>query len=318
MWFRAYLTHLVLAALAVALCLFEPSGRWPWLDGLAGVAAVAVLAVPLTLWGLRPGQRLLEAIMHLDPAEVERLAAHRGPAGLRRLIDCLVELAGARQANAFFLADVAHQLRTDLQLLRIRLDRLGVHVSEYGVECYERALADIDRLHRTLTEQLEFAQLVEGRPPMELDAAEIVRGRVRAWNDAAEMRGLTISSRTSGECRIFTRNGVLEQILDILLDNSLKHSPRAGVVRVEILPSGGHTVVRVLDEGPSMTPEEREQATIRRWRGHGESGEGRGLGLAIANMLMVSNGGTLTLDAGPGGRGVDARCRFPSAPAAPD
>jgi len=75
--------------------------------------------------------------------------------------------------------------------------------------------------------------------------------------------------------------------------------------------AGGAVEIRVEDEGPGLTPEERARAFDRFWRGH-PGGGGSGLGLAIARRLVETDGGEITLAAADGG-GLVARVLLPRA-----
>jgi signal transduction histidine kinase len=97
----------------------------------------------------------------------------------------------------------------------------------------------------------------------------------------------------------------LEQILDNLLSNALEASPAGTgisiVVEVRNGAQGHAVVVDVRDQGPGMTPTDRQHAFDRFWQG-GERVSGSGLGLAIVQQLAEANGGNVTLDgAEPGG-----------------
>jgi signal transduction histidine kinase len=79
---------------------------------------------------------------------------------------------------------------------------------------------------------------------------------------------------------------------------------------VEGLRAGGSVELRVRDEGPGMTPEQRSRAFDRFWRA-GAPGAGTGLGLAIVHRLVTADGGAIELREAPGG-GLDAVVRLPA------
>jgi signal transduction histidine kinase len=97
----------------------------------------------------------------------------------------------------------------------------------------------------------------------------------------------------------------LGQVLDNLLANALAASPDHSAVRV----GGDAAALRVRDEGPGMTEEERARAFDRFWSKAG----GSGLGLAIVKRLVEVDGGTVELRSGSGG-GLDVLLHLPSGP----
>lgn len=278
----------------------------------AGVVAVAALgAVALTARLLRPLRTLQASIEQISRGGVERLAAHCGAPELRRLVERVNEMAAVAQSQRLFLADVTHQLRTELHLLTVRLEQLCGNVTPAGAEPLERAVADAERLRNTLTEHLEYARLIHSSGPVKVDLGEVARERSRAWSEVAARRGVRMVAAPGGAAAVLTRRGVPEQLLDILLDNAIKHSPRGGTITVGLWADGSAATVQVLDQGPGMTPEQRSHATRRGWRADHRDGEGAGLGLSIAALLAASNGGRLVLGAAQEGSGLDARCTFP-------
>ena len=105
--------------------------------------------------------------------------------------------------------------------------------------------------------------------------------------------------------------GHLEQILDNLLANALDAVP-AAATSGSVRPAETGARITVADDGPGMTPEERERA-FRRFTS--SSANGTGLGLAIVHRLVVSNGGSARLADTPGG-GLTVTVEVPGVPAA--
>ena len=87
----------------------------------------------------------------------------------------------------------------------------------------------------------------------------------------------------------------MHQVLVNLLDNAARHSPPGGVVAVVARREGEQMVLEVGDEGPGMTPEDRERAFHRFTRGERAVGGGTGLGLAIARWAVELHGGQIVV-----------------------
>jgi signal transduction histidine kinase len=105
----------------------------------------------------------------------------------------------------------------------------------------------------------------------------------------------------------------LRHVLDNLLDNALRYTPRGTQVRIETATRDGCVVLAVADSGPGIPPEDRPRVFERFYRGANgrRAGSGSGLGLAIADELARRWGGTITLADGPGTR-IEAS--FPQLP----
>ena len=100
-------------------------------------------------------------------------------------------------------------------------------------------------------------------------------------------------------------------MLDNLLSNALEVSPPGSTIRLAAAREGSRVELHVVDEGPGLTPEQRERAFDRFWRGGSGEG-GSGLGLAIVARLVAADGGDVELRAAVP-RGIDAVVRLPAA-----
>jgi signal transduction histidine kinase len=111
----------------------------------------------------------------------------------------------------------------------------------------------------------------------------------------------------------------LRQLVTILVDNAIRHSPRDGTVRVIVRPSpsGAEATLAVEDAGPGVAPEDRERVFDRFWRAPGAPAGGTGLGLAIARWIAEHHDGSISVQpSAAGGARFDVRIpSFHSSPA---
>jgi signal transduction histidine kinase len=106
--------------------------------------------------------------------------------------------------------------------------------------------------------------------------------------------------------------GSVAQILRIVLDNALRHSPPAAPVTVDVGLVAEQPAVTIIDAGPGLAPEEADRIFERFERGAGAAGDsGFGLGLAIGRELAQRMGGDLSLV--PGHPGAQFRLSLPGA-----
>jgi two-component system sensor histidine kinase TctE len=103
----------------------------------------------------------------------------------------------------------------------------------------------------------------------------------------------------------------LQELLDNLLDNAVRYTPRGGrvTVRVSAAPA---PAVAVIDDGPGIPPHERERMFERFHRLLGSPAEGSGLGLAIAREIASIHGAEIVLGDNPGGTGSSFIVSFPA------
>src|SRR4029077_1164325 len=88
--------------------------------------------------------------------------------------------------------------------------------------------------------------------------------------------------------------------LDNLLANSFAASPEGSTIDVTARHVGDQVELRVSDQGPGLSQEDKARAFDRFWRGH-ESWDGSGLGLPIVRRLVSRDGGSVELTDAPGG-----------------
>ena len=108
----------------------------------------------------------------------------------------------------------------------------------------------------------------------------------------------------------------LRQLVMILVDNAIRHSPAGGEVRVAVRRDGSAALLDVEDEGRGVRPEDMPHLFDRFWRASGAPSGGTGLGLAIAKWIVDRHRGTITVSNRASG-GAQFRVRLPSLDAAP-
>ena len=86
----------------------------------------------------------------------------------------------------------------------------------------------------------------------------------------------------------------MERVLENLIDNAIRHTPRGGSVTISLIPENGKLTVRVSDTGSGIAEESLPFIFERFWRGDaGAPRGGAGLGLAIAKRIVELHGATL-------------------------
>ena len=310
----------------------EIAGLWVILGSVAVVAMIlaVLLGFWLAHWVSRPLKGLDAAAQRLADGDLAiRAKVGSGPPELRRLGTTFNTMAGRLEAlvhgSRAMIADVSHQLRTPLAALRLRLDLLAADTDPDTGHELAGALDELARLSRLVDGLLTVARAEGVVPvPTAVDVAAVARERVVAWHPVADDRGITLAwtqlpgaspgraaSRTpAGPVLAWIGEGHLEQILDNLIANALEALHPGDNVRLTVEATATGAQVTVRDNGPGMSPEDRERAFLRFTT---SSPNGTGLGLAIVHRLAVSNGGTARLDETPGG-GLTVTIDFPGLP----
>jgi signal transduction histidine kinase len=290
---------------------------WLLLAGvtLVGIAAVGAIGFVLARTITNPLQRLRQSASALGRGELStRVGEGPGPREVQDLSASFDAMAGRLErlvaSQREFAADASHQLRTPLAALRLRLENLrdGGGDPKRDVDA---ALVEVERLSGIIDGLLVLARAESTEPPLdEIAVGDVVADRVAAPEALADRQGVTLAAR-AGEVSAMAVPGAVDQMLDNLIDNAVKASPRGSTVTVEAAGADGVVEVHVVDEGPGMSEEERRHAFDRFWRSGATGRGGSGLGLAIVDRLATASGGTAELRPAEGG-GTEAVITLPA------
>lgn len=286
--------------------------------GFRAALAVGVLIVAafLGLWlarrVTRPLRELNGMAARLRDGDLTARAEETGPPETRTLArtlntatETIGTLVGSQRA---FIGDASHQLRTPLTALRLSLDNVADGVDDPHVrEDVEMATAEVVRMSRLVNGLLALARAeADVAHPEPVQVSDVVAERFTAWRAAADERSISLVCEGPG-IRVLATPGHLEQVLDNVLSNALEVSPDGATILVRTTRPG---LLEIIDSGPGLPEAERLRAFDRFWRGQGLTGKGgSGLGLAIVKQLVTDNGGTVSLEAAPGG-GLCVRIRL--------
>jgi len=244
------------------------------------------LAAPMERLAARAG-RVAEPGVRVDArptgiAEVDRIGAALAAAD-RQVEDVL-------RREREFSDNASHQLRTPLTGLRMRLEELrALAASDAAVAEADAALAQTDRLMDTI-EHLETLARGRAADAAGTDLARVVAEHVAAeWAPrfAAAGRTLRVSAGPGAPARLTPES--VRQVVDVLLDNALRHG--AGATSVAVVADGAGARLRVRDDGPGVPADRAERLFERGW----SSRDGSGVGLAVARELVRREGGDLIL-----------------------
>jgi signal transduction histidine kinase len=286
---------------------------------LAAIAALALLVAAIVgasiaAFVVRPLRRLEDAADAVGGGDLAaRAPTDAGPPEVRSLArvfnDTVARLEALVRSREEFVADASHQLRTPLTALRLRLENLARDVAPSGQGELAGASAEVDRLASLVDGLLTLARADAGTSlPGRVDVRVLAQERIEAWSALSEERGFRLIGPGSGEPLMADVSADrLEQVVDNLLENAVEVSPPGGMVAVEVGVATPWVELRVRDEGPGMSPEDRRRAFDRFWRGR--AGEGSGLGLAIVRRLVEADGGSVELVDAPS-RGLEAVVRL--------
>lgn len=222
------------------------------------------------------------------------------------------------QGQRRFIAHAAHELRSPLTSLYGELQlalRKSRSADEYR-DAIEEAIDSARRLNALAEDLLALARLGAEQPsPMPVELDEVAKAAASWGSREAARRNVELAIDVDNSTVLGHAND-LERLLRNLLDNAIRHSPDGGHVRVEARRQGETVRISVIDEGPGVTPEERDRVFDPFFRAASERrrDDGSGLGLAIVREIARGHGGEVYVEPSPDGRGARFCTTLPAAP----
>jgi signal transduction histidine kinase/HAMP domain-containing protein len=211
----------------------------------------------------------------------------------------ITEQRRLERARRDLVANVSHELKTPLAAIKGLLELLqgGGVDTKHREEFLGLMEVESARLERLVEEQLQLARLDSGAIPLErerFDLDALVDGVVASRLPLAEAAGVELTARNDVFAAIDADPARIEQILLILLDNALRHTPSGGSIVVSARRNVTEARLAVADTGEGIPADEQPFVFDRFYRGD-PSREGRsaGLGLAIARGLAEAHGGRI-------------------------
>jgi signal transduction histidine kinase len=216
-----------------------------------------------------------------------------------------------------FVANASHELRTPLTLVRATAEvaQRGLPTDDARHGMLGDILSECDHMGRLVEDLLLLSRLDSHALRLQrhpLEASELLTDVQRQVGRlAGEQRVRLDLGSVNG--RLLGDPARLRQVLLILLDNALRHTPAGGRVTLAAAPAGRSVEITVADTGTGIAPEHLPHLFDRFYRADpARGGEGTGLGLAIARSLITAQGGQISVHS-QSGSGTTVTVRLPAA-----
>lgn len=228
----------------------------------------------------------------------------QGPQDLRSLSNSFNEMAASLERSdrerRSMLADVAHELRTPLSVIRGRLEGIvdgiypenGPQVSMALEQTYllQRLVDDLHLLTLAETRQLAFDKST-------VNIGTIIERVLEVFSAEAQEKNISLSFRKqNANVSALVDPQRFEQIMSNLINNALRYVPKDGQVWVTANETTGGVQITVNDNGTGVQDEDLPYIFDRFWRkdkSRSRATGGTGLGLAIVKQLVEAQDGTI-------------------------
>jgi signal transduction histidine kinase len=286
-----------------------------WWGGILAVLLALFLGVFFARQLTKPLRKLTAATRKVGRGELGEEVQSNSQGELGELTysfnQMSVTLAAYEQQRQQMLADIAHELRTPISIMRghieAMLDGVFPMTSDNLAVVHEETL-----LLGRLVDDLRVLSLADaGQLTLKLaktDLAELISQSLAAFEPLAEAEGIELTAETPGFPVIVTADpGRIRQVLGNLLANALHHVRANGQnhpqVKVCLWEQEKEVVMSVSDNGPGLTAAAQKHIFDRFWRADNARNRdhgGSGLGLAICQAIVEAHGGRIWVDSVPG------------------
>lgn len=221
-----------------------------------------------------------------------------------------VESGRLEQTRRDYVANVSHELRTPVSAIRAMGETLrdGLAKSaEKQALFYNNIVRESMRLSRLVEDLLELSRLQSDAAPLQktvIDLRDVIRNAADIYCHVAAEAGVQFAFYLDMDkpAPIYSNADRLEQVLVILLDNAIKHTPNEGSVTLSVSDRQEFLEIAVSDTGEGIPPEDRPHIFERFYTvDKSHSGGGTGLGLSIAAEIMKGLGESIRVESGADG-----------------
>jgi PAS domain S-box-containing protein len=202
--------------------------------------------------------------------------------------------------------NIAHDLRTPLTRVRLRLERGREHAAtlEELRAVADQAIAGLDQSLTTITALLRITEIEHSRRHegfSEVQLVPLIREAGDLYDPIAENKGVALRVKVPDGAAVRGDRDLLFEAVANLVDNAVKFTPEGGKVELALLHQDGEAVIRVCDTGPGISEAEREAVTQRFYRSDKSRNiKGLGLGLSMVAAIIKLHGYRFSISAGPG------------------
>lgn len=311
--------------MALVLVAETLNSRHAFADSLLRTALISqsfLVLITLLLAGmllrrvLRPLRRLSRIMLRRAPGELTPLPSLVPWSELQPLIVAfnrhLERLRGLLARQERFSADVSHQLRTPLTILKTQV---SVALSSDDPQQWRESLQGMRHtLNDTveLTDRLlQLAQIKarhgEDKPFTRVDLSQIVQQACLSGYTAARYKQIDLGFEGEEACRVQGDALLLAELCANLLDNAIKYTPAQGTVTARLQKHQ----LEIEDSGPGIDAAQQQQALQPFARLDPSGQPGAGIGLALVKDICAWHGARLRLDRSPQLGGLRVTVSFP-------
>ncbi len=207
-----------------------------------------------------------------------------------------------------FVAIAAHELRTPLTVVRGYLDILNTsaatQLNVFQLENLQKAMVGANQLRELINKLLNIARIERGDMEIfieKLNISKLVEENVEQHQPVADQKEqkITYSTTLNGDIYTPADTASIVEVLNNLIGNALKYTPKRGEVKVSMTSVGEFVRVEIKDNGPGVPDDMRGRLFTKFYRAERSliaGSKGTGLGLFISKTIVELQGGQIGIE----------------------
>ncbi|MEM9401232.1 MAG: ATP-binding protein [Pseudomonadota bacterium] len=299
----------------------ETQQRSIYAAAAAALLIAALMSAVIARQFTRPIRALAEGAQSIADGDLESSIAVNRNDELGDLARDFNQLADTLQKNRKsrqrWVADIAHELRTPLAILRGELDALEDGVRTFDTNTRESLQAEVARLSKLVGDLHDLSVYDEGALHAQLeflDLGELLQGMLRPATNRFDDAGLALTSDVQAEPVIVLGDPRrLEQLITNLLENTLRYTDAPGELHVSLQADPAGIRLAFSDSAPGVPDDALPLLFDRLYRVHESRNRqtgGSGLGMSICKAIVEAHNGTITAETSDAG-GLTVRVSLP-------
>ena len=224
----------------------------------------------------------------------------------------ITDLVNLNRARRDLVANISHELRTPITRIRLIIEGLFLDADrpkrKASIQSLKEIAMETDALLWLSQELLDLSMIESGQAIMRLvplPLKPLVDDAIERLSAQAEVKNLKVVSHVPGRYSVLCDADQLRRVLENLLHNAIKWSPKGEAVTITATDDGEEISVSVMDNGPGVPEELRQRVFERFYQADvSRSGDdGTGLGLAICKHIIEAHGGKIYANGNRRGHG---------------
>ena len=273
-------------------------------SAIAGLLFAAIISLVLTMNMTGPIRKLARGTRSLISGEFKTRVSIKNRDELGKLSRDFNILAKTLDKNSEsqkqWLADISHELRTPIAILKSELEAVEDGVREFDKETLQSLTHEVKRISNLVNDlyELTLADLGAMKYQMrEMDIGSCLEEVIDSYRDRLESSEIKLSKSIQTVSAFLGDSYRLEQLFTNLIENTLRYTDSPGELDIQLIEEKNSILIRFSDSAPDVDKDVIEKIFDRFFReelSRSREKGGAGLGLAICHEIVEAHSGQIS------------------------